>query len=74
MRVLVWKGPWDLTVETRDDPRPGPGAVLVRVAATGICGSDVHASTCGVHIAGRRLLRAEQGSGPPAGVPAEMSV
>ncbi len=45
MRVLVWNGPWDLTVETRDDPRPGPGDVLVRVAATGICGSDVHGFT-----------------------------
>ena len=23
MRVLVWNGPWDLTVVSRDDPEPG---------------------------------------------------
>jgi threonine dehydrogenase-like Zn-dependent dehydrogenase len=42
MRVLVWNGPWDLEVGSRPDPEPGPGEVLVRVAATGICGSDIH--------------------------------
>jgi NADPH:quinone reductase-like Zn-dependent oxidoreductase len=36
MRVLVRNGPWDLTVGTRDDPEPGPGDVLITVAATGI--------------------------------------
>jgi threonine dehydrogenase-like Zn-dependent dehydrogenase len=45
MRVLVWNGPWDLTLATRDDPEPGPGDVLITVAATGICGSDVHGFT-----------------------------
>ena len=45
MRVLVWNGPWDLTVETRDDPRPGREEVLVKIDATGICGSDVHGFT-----------------------------
>jgi threonine dehydrogenase-like Zn-dependent dehydrogenase len=45
VRVLVWNGPWDLTVASRDDPEPGPGEVLVAVAATGICGSDVHGYT-----------------------------
>lgn len=45
MQVLVWNGPWDLTVETRDNPVPGPGDVLITVAATGICGSDVHGFT-----------------------------
>ncbi|PRY50142.1 2-desacetyl-2-hydroxyethyl bacteriochlorophyllide A dehydrogenase [Geodermatophilus tzadiensis] len=29
-------------------PRPGPGEVLVRVAATGLCGSDVHIAVEGV--------------------------
>jgi threonine dehydrogenase-like Zn-dependent dehydrogenase len=42
METLVYRGPWEMTVETREDPRPGPGDVLVRVVATGICGSDVH--------------------------------
>ncbi|MFC7403825.1 zinc-dependent alcohol dehydrogenase [Georgenia alba] len=27
------------------DPQPGPGEVLIRVAATGICGSDLHGFT-----------------------------
>lgn len=42
MRALVYNGPWDLSVETMTDPRPGPREVLLRVVATGICGSDVH--------------------------------
>lgn len=45
MRVLVFNGPWDLTVDDREDPVPGVGEVLVRVAATGICGSDLHGFT-----------------------------
>jgi len=42
MRALVFKKPWELVVEDVDDPRPAPGEVLIRVAATGICGSDIH--------------------------------
>src|SRR5690349_11987718 len=32
-----------LVVDTLPDPRPGPGEVLVRTLACGICGSDLHA-------------------------------
>jgi 2-desacetyl-2-hydroxyethyl bacteriochlorophyllide A dehydrogenase len=32
-----------LVVDEIDDPRPGPGQVLVRTLACGICGSDLHA-------------------------------
>ncbi|HJQ85424.1 MAG TPA: zinc-binding dehydrogenase [Candidatus Binatia bacterium] len=32
-----------LVVETVPDPEPGPGEVLVRTLACGICGSDLHA-------------------------------
>jgi threonine dehydrogenase-like Zn-dependent dehydrogenase len=32
-----------LVVDKLDDPVPGPGQVLVRTAACGICGSDLHA-------------------------------
>jgi 2-desacetyl-2-hydroxyethyl bacteriochlorophyllide A dehydrogenase len=42
MRALVFDGPEQLTVRDRDIPKPGPGEVLLRVAATGICGSDLH--------------------------------
>jgi len=45
MKALVYHGPWDLTVESVPDVRPGPGEVLVRVVATGICGSDIHGFT-----------------------------
>jgi threonine dehydrogenase-like Zn-dependent dehydrogenase len=45
VRALVFKQPWELVVETVEDPRPAPGEVLIRVAATGICGSDVHGFT-----------------------------
>lgn len=42
MQALVFHGPWDLRAEKVDDPRPGPDDVLIRVVATGICGSDIH--------------------------------
>lgn len=45
MRALVYGGPWKLTVEDRPDPVPGPGEALLRVIATGICGSDLHGFT-----------------------------
>lgn len=38
----VLHGPGDLRIEDRPMPEPGAGQVLVRVAAVGICGSDVH--------------------------------
>lgn len=42
MRASVLRGPHDLVVEERPVPEPGPHEVLVRVAAVGVCGSDVH--------------------------------
>ncbi|MEU2790049.1 NAD(P)-dependent alcohol dehydrogenase [Streptomyces sp. NPDC007100] len=42
MRAAVLHAPKDLRTEERPVPRPGPGQVLVRVEAVGICGSDVH--------------------------------
>lgn len=41
MRALVVKRPGDAAVERVPRPDPGPGEVLVRVGAAGICGSDV---------------------------------
>ncbi len=41
MRVAVWYNNHDVRVEERTIPRPGPGELLVRVMASGICGSDV---------------------------------
>jgi (R,R)-butanediol dehydrogenase/meso-butanediol dehydrogenase/diacetyl reductase len=45
MRAVVSPGIGrTLTAVDAPDPEPGPGEVLVRVAACGICGSDLHLS------------------------------
>jgi (R,R)-butanediol dehydrogenase / meso-butanediol dehydrogenase / diacetyl reductase len=41
MKAIVWQGPERMTVEERPEPQPGPGEVLLRPAAVGICGSEV---------------------------------
>lgn len=45
MRALVFHGPWDIRVEERPDPAPGPDDALIDIVATGICGSDIHGFT-----------------------------
>lgn len=45
MRALVYQGPWQIAVEDRPDPVPAEGEVVLRVLATGICGSDLHGFT-----------------------------
>lgn len=43
MRAAVYHGPGrPLTVEDWPTPEPGPGEVLVRVAACGVCHTDLH--------------------------------
>ena len=42
MRVSRLYGIRDLRLEELPIPTPGPGEVLLRVAAVGVCGSDVH--------------------------------
>ncbi len=41
MRVAVYYNNRDLRLEERPRPEPGPGELLLRVDASGICGSDV---------------------------------
>ena len=41
MRVAVWYNNRDIRIEEMPVPRIGPGELLVRVLASGICGSDV---------------------------------
>jgi L-iditol 2-dehydrogenase len=41
MRVAVWYNNQDVRIEERPVPRIGAGEVLVRIMASGICGSDV---------------------------------
>ncbi|MGQ7842853.1 L-idonate 5-dehydrogenase [Granulosicoccus sp. 3-233] len=42
MKSIVIHAPKDLRIEEQDIPQPGPGQVLVRLSAGGICGSDLH--------------------------------
>ncbi len=42
MRALVVHAPKDLRADDWREERPGPGQVLLRTAAGGICGSDLH--------------------------------
>ncbi|MFC3995581.1 galactitol-1-phosphate 5-dehydrogenase [Nocardiopsis sediminis] len=41
MQAAVLHGPGDIRVEQVPVPRPGPNEALVRVAACGVCGSDI---------------------------------
>lgn len=43
MKALVYDGVETLGYRDVPDPIPGPGEHLIRVAAVGICGSDMHA-------------------------------
>lgn len=43
MQALVYIGPNRMQLQTLPIPRPAAGEVLIRVAAVGICGSDMHA-------------------------------
>jgi (R,R)-butanediol dehydrogenase/meso-butanediol dehydrogenase/diacetyl reductase len=52
MRAVVVAGPRRLAVEEVPDPRPEPGQVVLRVAACGICGSDLHVHQAGFLPAG----------------------
>ncbi|MCR4403155.1 MAG: zinc-dependent alcohol dehydrogenase family protein [Firmicutes bacterium] len=42
MSAAVFRGPGQIDLELRDVPSPGPGEVLVRVEACGVCGTDFH--------------------------------
>jgi NADPH2:quinone reductase len=43
MRALSVRGPRDAAIVEVADPSPGPGEVLVRIRACGVCGSDLNA-------------------------------
>ena len=47
MKAAVYHDTRDLRIEDVPTPQPGPGELLVRVAAVGICGTDVHEYTSG---------------------------
>jgi L-iditol 2-dehydrogenase len=49
MRVARLHGLRDLRVEQLDDPQPGPGELLVRVEACGVCPTDVRKFLIGMN-------------------------
>jgi threonine dehydrogenase-like Zn-dependent dehydrogenase len=59
MRAAVMRD-WQLRVDDLPDPTPGPGQVLTKVLACGICGSDLHML---VHGEESRKLSAELSAG-----------
>lgn len=42
MTALVWTAPYEAVLEQRAVPVAGEGEAVVRVRATGVCGSDLH--------------------------------
>lgn len=55
MKALLFEGPHQMRVVDLPEPTPAPGEVKLRVAACGICGSDVHGYTgeSGRRVAGQ---------------------
>jgi len=43
MKALVYTAPHRIELMEQAKPTPGPGEVLIKIAAVGICGSDMHA-------------------------------
>ena len=50
MRAAVFHGAGDIEITDRPVPRPGPGELLLEVAAVGICGTDAHEFRSGPHM------------------------
>ncbi|GLX67465.1 2,3-butanediol dehydrogenase [Paenibacillus glycanilyticus] len=43
MKAAVWYGKHDVRIENKEEPVVQPGKIKIKVAWTGICGSDLHA-------------------------------
>ena len=57
MKAAVWKAPGTpLVIEDVPDPAPGPGDLVLKVRACGICGTDLHWSESPDGNAGWRAL------------------
>ena len=70
-RSLVLDAEHNLRIENRPIPVPGEGEVLVKIAATGICGSDVRFYTdgrVGTFVVTTPVIPGHESSGTIAGV------
>lgn len=71
MQVAVLRGIQQLAIEERPVPEPGPGEVLVRITAVGVCGSDVHYyqhGRIGDFVVERPMVLGHESGGVIAGV------
>jgi threonine dehydrogenase-like Zn-dependent dehydrogenase len=50
MRGVVFLGDRRLELREFDEPQPGPGEVVVRIKASGMCGSDLHHYRGAAHV------------------------
>ncbi|MET0391125.1 MAG: zinc-binding dehydrogenase [Polyangiales bacterium] len=50
MKVAVVHGPGDLRMDDAERPALGPGDVMIKVAAAGICGTDLHFRNMGTRF------------------------
>ena len=69
MKALVLHGIRDLRVDEVPKPKPGPGQVLTRVRAVGLCGSDVHYYThgrIGDQVVRKPMIVGHEGAGEVA--------
>ena len=76
MRASVLLGKNELTVEERPVPVPDADQVLVKVAAVGVCGSDVHyyrEGRIGDFVLDKPLILGHEASGTIVGVGASVS-
>ena len=55
VKALIFKDRHRMVMETRPDPTPGPGEVVLDVIACGICGSDVEGYVGRPGMASRRV-------------------
>jgi L-iditol 2-dehydrogenase len=69
MKALVLHKMRDLRVDDVAKPKPGPGQVLVRMRAVGVCGSDVHYYTLGRignQVVTQPMIQGHEGAGEVA--------
>jgi 2-desacetyl-2-hydroxyethyl bacteriochlorophyllide A dehydrogenase len=59
--AATFYGPRDFRLEEVADPAPGPGEAVVRVAAAGICGGDLHEYRAGIQLYPTPYPRPAQG-------------
>lgn len=67
MQGLVFDGNRQVSLHDFPDPKPGPGEVVIRITASGLCGSDLH-----YYRSPSPLVPAVIGGHEPAGVVEEL--